>query len=43
MSNTRDDDKKPKDNNAKNHLKNLQEAENSRQGKKSYSKKTDHL
>ncbi|TLS36779.1 DUF3941 domain-containing protein [Pseudalkalibacillus caeni] len=43
MSNTKDDDKKPRDNNAHNHEKNILMEENRKAGKKQYSKKTDHL
>ncbi|WP_082393772.1 DUF3941 domain-containing protein [Bacillus sp. JCM 19034] len=43
MANTGDNNKKKKDNNAKNMLKNEQALENARHGKHSYSKKTDHL
>lgn len=40
---TKDNDKKPKDNNAKRHEKNMIREENRQAGKFQYSKKTDHL
>ncbi|MBN6887579.1 uncharacterized protein DUF3941 [Cytobacillus horneckiae] len=43
MSHTTDNDKKAKDNNAVRHEKNMEEEKNRKAGKKSYSKKTDHL
>ncbi|WP_083991352.1 DUF3941 domain-containing protein [Alkalihalobacillus pseudalcaliphilus] len=43
MSQTRDNNKKPKDHNAYNQLKNEQEKKNARAGKHNNSKKTDHL
>ncbi|MDG4656673.1 DUF3941 domain-containing protein [Ectobacillus antri] len=43
MSNTSDNDKKAKDNNAKRRQKNLERAKNATNGKHSYSEKTDHL
>ena len=43
MPNTSDNDKKARDNNAKRAQKNEQEQKNIEQGKRAYSKKTDHL
>ncbi|HEK9099686.1 DUF3941 domain-containing protein [Bacillus pfraonensis] len=43
MPHTSDNDKKARDNNAKRALKNEQEQKNIQQGKRTYSKKTDHL
>ena len=43
MSHTTDNDKKAKDNNAFNHEKNMEETKNKQEGRKSFSKKTDHL
>ena len=40
---TSDNDKKARDNQAKHEIKNIQEEKNRKAGKKSYSKKTDHL
>ncbi|MGN1401478.1 MAG: DUF3941 domain-containing protein [Bacillus sp. (in: firmicutes)] len=40
---TKDDDKKAKDHNAENMMKNRQTDANRKAGKHSYSKKTDHL
>ncbi|PLT28856.1 DUF3941 domain-containing protein [Peribacillus deserti] len=40
---TKDDNKLPEDNNARNREKNIQEEHNKEMGKHSYSKKTDHL
>ena len=42
MSTTKDNNKKPKDNQARNEVKNNQFLENLRAGKHSYSKQTDH-
>ena len=42
MSTTKDNNKKPKDNQARNAAKNSQFAENLSAGKHSYSKQTDH-
>lgn len=43
MSHTKDDDKKKKDNQAINKMKNEQYTRNVEAGKHQYSKKTDHL
>ncbi len=43
MPNTSDDNKKPKDNNARLEQKNLLREKNRKMGKHQYSKKTDHL
>ncbi|WP_100404927.1 DUF3941 domain-containing protein [Bacillus solitudinis] len=43
MPRTGDNNKKKKDNNAKNQMKNIQAAENAKAGKHSYSKENDHL
>ena len=43
MSHTKDDDKKARDHNALNAKKNELEKENYQAGKKTFSKKTDHL
>ncbi len=43
MPHTSDNDKKARDNNAKRAQKNEQEQKNIEQGKRAYSKKTDHL
>jgi len=43
MSHTTDNDKKAKDNNSFNHEKNMEETKNKQEGRKSFSKKTDHL
>ncbi|MED1562095.1 hypothetical protein AJ85_06205 [Alkalihalobacillus alcalophilus ATCC 27647 = CGMCC 1.3604] len=43
MSHTGDPNKKAKDNNAKNKVKNQEEKINAQHGKHDYSKKTDHL
>jgi hypothetical protein len=43
MPHTSDNDKKARDNNAKSFEKNILEHKNAQHGKKSYSKKTDHL
>ena len=43
MPHTKDDDKKKKDNNAKNHMKNILRQKNAEHGKNQYSKKPDHL
>jgi Domain of unknown function (DUF3941) len=43
MSHTSDNDKKPKDNNAKRHEKNMHREKNRELGKHQYSKTTDHL
>lgn len=43
MPHTSDNDKKARDNNAKRTQKNEQEQKNIEQGKRAYSKKTDHL
>ncbi len=44
MSNTKDNDKKKKDNNAKLHMKNvLREKNTEERGERQFSKKTDHL
>lgn len=43
MSTTRDNNKKPQDNNARNEQKNRQALENAKHGKHTFSKKTDHL
>ncbi|MBS2968351.1 DUF3941 domain-containing protein [Metabacillus sp. KIGAM252] len=43
MPHTSDNDKKAKDNNAKEHKKNMLEDQNRKAGKKQFSKKTDHL
>ncbi|WP_148296487.1 DUF3941 domain-containing protein [Alkalihalobacillus hemicellulosilyticus] len=43
MSQTGDNNKKKKDNNARNQQKNRQELKNKRAGEHSYSKETDHL
>ncbi len=42
MSTTKDNNKKPKDNQARNEAKNSQFVENLQAGKHSYSKQTDH-
>ncbi|WP_407268234.1 DUF3941 domain-containing protein [Radiobacillus sp. PE A8.2] len=41
--NTNDDDKKPRDNNAKRHEKNIKREKNREKGERQYSEKTDHL
>lgn len=43
MSVTKDDDKKEKDHQAKNELRNIHKEKNREAGKHKYSKKTDHL
>lgn len=43
MSRTSDNDKKARDNNARNHEKNMLREKNRKAGKFHYSKKTDHL
>lgn len=43
MSHTTDNDKKAKDNNAVRHEKNMEERKNKEEGRKSFSKKPDHL
>jgi len=43
MSRTSDNDKKARDNNARNHEKNMLHEKNRKAGKFKYSKKTDHL
>lgn len=43
MPHTSDNDKKAKDNNAKQFLQNAEREENRQKGKRQYSKKTDHL
>ncbi|WP_243385756.1 DUF3941 domain-containing protein [Bacillus kexueae] len=43
MPHTSDNDKKAQDNNAKQHLENVEREENRQKGKRQYSKKTDHL
>jgi hypothetical protein len=43
MPHTSDNDKKPRDNNAKRHEKNMLREKNRQAGKFAYSKKTDHL
>ncbi|HFJ9450474.1 TPA: DUF3941 domain-containing protein [Bacillus tropicus] len=43
MPHTSDNDKKARDNNAKRAQQNEQEQKNIEQGKRTYSKKTDHL
>lgn len=43
MSVTKDDDKRPRDNNAKNAKRNELWEKNRKAGKHAYSKKTDHL
>lgn len=43
MSHTSDNDKKAKDNNAKQHEKNMMLEKSRQQGERQYSKKTDHL
>ncbi|WP_377889648.1 DUF3941 domain-containing protein [Alkalihalobacillus sp. R86527] len=43
MSNTKDNNKKPVDHNAKRMLKNNQKEKNREQGKHDYSKSSDHL
>ncbi|GGE72372.1 DUF3941 domain-containing protein [Priestia taiwanensis] len=43
MSKTSDNDKKARDNNAKNHEKNILAEKNAQHGKKSFSKEVDHL
>ncbi|RFU67578.1 DUF3941 domain-containing protein [Peribacillus saganii] len=40
---TKDDDKRPEDNNEKNRQKNILAEHNAEMGKNNYSKKTDHL
>ncbi|WP_409304625.1 DUF3941 domain-containing protein [Peribacillus sp. SCS-155] len=42
MSHTKDDDKRPEDNQARNEQKNILYQRNKQAGKHSYSKKTDH-
>ncbi|WP_243291307.1 DUF3941 domain-containing protein [Bacillus sp. FJAT-47783] len=43
MPHTSDNDKKAKDNNAKQFIENVKRGENRKKGKDQYSKKTDHL